>query len=173
MSDNINLPEWFDRTKFLEPFKTKSTLELYAHFDCKNSQSFSMMMKKYFPNKPDRVPYDKYVRGLLADELDAEISHDPKLQQSTDKPSVKPEPVKQTEAKPFMSMKPAIAKEITLVEEVIKPRVRTEEDIWESKQLFKDAGRTHQNEWLRNHLDPLKETVDAPYAEDDVFTRNS
>lgn len=169
----IKFPEYFDTPKVINAFKTLTTEELYVFFDCSSRQAFANLMKKYFPGKPFGIQYREYVRGLLADELDAEISHDPKLQQSTDKPSAKPESVKQTEAKPFMFMKPAITKEIPLVEEVIKPRVRTEDDIWESKQLFKDAGRTHQNKWLRNHPDPLKETVDAPYAEADIFTRNS
>lgn len=68
MEEQMTLPDWFDRSKFLEPFKTKSTIELYKHFGCKNATSFSNMMKKYFPNKPSRMAYRDYVLELLEGE---------------------------------------------------------------------------------------------------------
>lgn len=68
MLEQIKLPIWIDREVFFEAFKTKSTLELYDFFRCNNATSFTNMMKKYFPDKPPKMAYAEYVRGLLKEE---------------------------------------------------------------------------------------------------------
>lgn len=158
----IKFPEYFDTPKVINAFKTLTTEELYVFFDCSSRQAFANLMKKYFPGKPFGIQYREYVRSLLADELDAE---DPRVQQA--------ETVKTT-AKSLMFMKPKEEEKVPEPEHVPQPRIRTELDIWTSKQLFKEAGRTTQNLWLKaGHPDPLKETEDAPYDEEHVFTNLS
>ena len=190
MRDELNLPSWINSEAFIEALLTKKGDELYALFRCNNSSSFTTMMKKLLPNKPTRVGYAEYIKSFVE-------GTDPRVQQAETVEATKVEPVKASKpfmkviggeesdpsiqqaevvkptAKSFMFMKPKEEEKVPEAEHVPQPRIRTEDDIWESKQLFKDAGRTHQNEWLRNHPDPLKETVDAPYAEADIFTRNS
>lgn len=163
----IKFPEYFDTPKVLNAFKTLNTQELYAFFDCNSRQAFTGMMKKYFPNKPSEQSYSKYVKSLLE-------QSDPSMQQAE---PVVAEPVQPKTSKSFLKATGGGVEQIqTVLEpvEVPQPRIRTELDIWTSKQLFKDAGRTTQNQWLKaGHPDPNLETEENPYAEVDVFTKFS
>ena len=158
MLDQIKFPKYYDKAAIINAFKTLGTVELYEFFECKNGTAFSNLLRKYFPDKPLKMSYSEYVRSLLE-------QSDPRVQQA--------EVVKPT-AKSFMSMKPKEEEKVPEPEHLPQPRIRTEHDIWVSKQLFKDAGRTAQNQWLKaGHPDPLKETEDAPYDEEHVFTNLS
>lgn len=68
VNNNILIPEYWDAKKVKEAFKTKSTLELYEFFGCKNAMAFSRKMKSVFPNKPDKVPYGEYARSILIEQ---------------------------------------------------------------------------------------------------------
>lgn len=156
MLDQIKFPKYYDKAAIINAFKTLGTVELYEFFECKNGTAFSNLLRKYFPDKPLKMSYSEYVRELL--------DTDPKLQQAkTSEPTV--------EKKPLILMK----KEAEWDEPVkeLQPRIRTEDDIWRSQTLFKQAGSSHQKQWLQaGHPDPLKETVDNPYPEEHVFTEN-
>lgn len=128
MLDFIELPKWIDRSEFFKAFLEMDRADdLYTFFGCNNSTAFSMFMKKYIKDKPDRVHYIAYVRELIKDEeeFNKELGIEPKLQQAeteTNKPI----------AKPFMLAKPKKEHEIdecapTVFDtssEWLKPRVK-------------------------------------------------
>lgn len=200
MLDFIDLPDYFDRNKFFNAFQTLETKALYAYFRCNNSTTFANLMRKYFPDRPLGMPTAEYVCGLIEDErnFNKELGIEPSMQQVKDTKIelVKPQQdikasktfMKTTGGEPDPSMQQSLdvpkRTKITFgsskVDEwdkpviVPQPRIRTELDIWTSKQLFKDAGRTAQNLWLKaGHPDPNLETEDAPYDEEHVFTNLS
>ena len=65
----IQLPDYWDKEKVLNAFKTMSTLELYKYFGCANSTSFTRMMKPIFPNRPDKMSYSTYVLKCIEEGL--------------------------------------------------------------------------------------------------------
>ena len=63
----INLPDYWNVEKVINAFDKFDTFELYEYFGCTNSAAFTRLMKDVFPNRPDRMPYSKYVRSLLVE----------------------------------------------------------------------------------------------------------
>ena len=74
---SYTIPEYWDYKKVHFAFKNMSTVELYKFFGQNNATGFSNMMRKVFPNKPDRMSYSEYARSVLPD---------PKLQQEDKSP---------------------------------------------------------------------------------------
>ena len=61
----VLFPEYWDWEKVLSAFAKLSTLELYDYFSCPNATSFTRLMKPIFPNRPERMPYSKYLKSVL------------------------------------------------------------------------------------------------------------
>ena len=61
----VLFPKYWDLEKVLSAFAKLSTLELYDYFSCPNATSFTRLMKPIFPNRPERMPYSKYLKSIL------------------------------------------------------------------------------------------------------------
>lgn len=62
---SYTIPEYWDYKKVHSAFKNMSTVELYKFFGQNNATGFSNMMRKVFPDKPDRMSYSEYARSVL------------------------------------------------------------------------------------------------------------
>lgn len=142
LKEEVKTPPIWDRVKLAKVLNTaKYNEELYELIGSKSASSFSRTMKVVFPDRPHNMSYLEYGKTMLTD---------PRLQQAE-------QPVK--------------SKHVTVEPPMIQPRIRTDDDIWESKQLWKEAGFIERKEWLQNHPDPSLETLENPYAEEHVFKR--